>query len=244
MRTTQREPLSLSAAWRSLGRLRSRQTLAELVAAEVRERIASGEFPMGGELNQFQLTRELGVSRTVVREAFRQLEAAGIIMLAPYRHAVVTPLDTDDLEDLWTLRTVLEGLAVRRAVRRPADAAARLGTLLAAMERETGEDWLELDRRFHQEIAELSGNPLLPKLLDAVRMPIDRFLQFVAGARPRIRSANREHRAILDALVKGDDARAVAVVRAHIDRTRRLVTDRLRRVGLASSDGTAARKGP
>lgn len=211
-------------------RLRDRRTLAETVAAALRERIAAGRLPMGAALNQFALARELGVSRAVVREAFRQLEAAGILRLAPYQHAVVTPLDPEDLEDLWTVRATLEVLAARRAARRPEAAAARLGPLVEAMVRERRtEAWLDLDRRFHQEIAELAGNPLLPKLLDAVRMPIDRFVQQVAGTRPRMRSANLEHRAIVDALTRGDPAEASARVREHIGRTRRVLTARLNR---------------
>ena len=210
-------------------RLRDRPTLAEIVAATLREQIAAGRLPMGSVLNQLALARELGVSRAVVREAFRHLAAAGALRLAPYQRAVVTPLDAEDLDDLWAVRTTLEVLAVRRAARRP-DAASRLAPLVEAMVREQQpEVWLDLDRRFHQEIATLAGNPLLPTLLDAVRMPIDRFLQSVAGPRPRIRSANLEHRALVDALARGDAAEASALVRLHIDRTRRFLARRLQR---------------
>ncbi|MDR7482001.1 MAG: GntR family transcriptional regulator [Armatimonadota bacterium] len=211
-------------------RLRDRRTLAEMVAADLRERMAAGRLPMGAALNQFALARELGVSRAVVREAFRQLEAAGILRLTPYQHAVVTPLGPEDLDDLWVVRTTLETLAARRAAQRPEAAAVRLGGLVEAMAREQrAEAWLDLDRRFHQEIAELAGNPLLPKLLDAVRMPIDRFIQSVAGTQPRMRSANLEHRALLAALARGDAAEASVLVREHIVRTRRFLARRLDR---------------
>jgi DNA-binding GntR family transcriptional regulator len=98
--------------------LQNRKTLPDLVAAELRERINSGSLPMGAALNQFALTQELRVSRTVVREAFRQLEAAGMIRLTPYRHAIVIPLSCNDLDDLLEIRTTLECLAAGRAVHR------------------------------------------------------------------------------------------------------------------------------
>ncbi|MDR7554197.1 MAG: GntR family transcriptional regulator [Armatimonadota bacterium] len=216
-------------------RLRDRPTLAEIVAATLREQIAAGRLPMGSVLNQFALARELGVSRAVVREAFRHLAAAGALRLTPYQRAVVTPLEVDDLDDLWAVRTTLELLAVRRAARRP-EAASRLRPLVEAMVREQQpEAWLDLDRRFHQEIATLAGNPLLPTLLDAVRMAIDRFLQTVAGPRPRIRSANMEHRAVVEALARGDAAEASTLIRVHIDRTRRFLARRLQRARRTAS---------
>jgi len=207
-------------------RLQDRKTLSDLVAAELRERIIAGHLPMGAPLNQFALTRELGVSRAVVREAFRQLEAAGMIQLTPYHHAVVIPLTRDDLDDLWEVRSALECVAARRAAHRM-DAAllARLETLVEAMEHETdSEAWLELDRRFHVAICDAQANPLLHKLLEAVRVPIVRFIRSAVGLRPRMRSANAQHRAILEALRRHDAGRAQKVLRAHMQRTRRMLT--------------------
>jgi len=212
-------------------RLQDRKTLSDLVAAELRERIIAGRLPMGAPLNQLALTRELGVSRSVVREAFRQLEAAGMIQLTPYHHAVVIPLTRDDLDDLWEVRSALECVAARRAAQRmDAAAVARLEALVEAMEQETnGEAWLDLDRRFHLAICDAQANPLLHKLLDAVRVPIVRFIKSAVGARPRMRSANAQHRAILEALRRRDAGRAQEILRAHVRRTRQMLTSRARR---------------
>ncbi len=99
------------------------------------------------------------------------------------------------------------------------------------MERETDDEaWLELDRRLHLAICVASGNPVLHKLLDAVRVPIDRFIKLTAGGRPRMRSANLEHRAILAALSRRDRAAAETELRRHIGRTRRMLMGRLKRV--------------
>lgn len=175
-----------------IDRLQDRKTLSDLVAAELRDRIVAGRLPMGAPLNQFALTRELGVSRAVVREAFRQLEAAGMLQLTPYHHAVVIPLSRDDLDDLWEIRATLECVAARRAARRMDTAAlARLEALIVAMEQETdAEAWLELDRRFHLALCGAQTNPVLQKLLDAVRAHIARSRQGLAAplhrAQPRV----------------------------------------------------------
>jgi DNA-binding GntR family transcriptional regulator len=228
-----------------LERLKERRTLSDLVAFELRRRILSGRLPMGAELNQFALTRELGVSRAVVREAFRQLAAAGMIRLTPYQHAAVTALTTEDLDDLWEVRVTLETLAARRAARRlTPELSGRLQAAAEAMERESDrEAWLDLDRRFHLTICEAAGNPLLHQLLDAVRLPIDRFIRTVAGARPRMRSANVEHRAILAALLRGDGERAAEQLRRHIAHTRRRVGQRLQRAQALPAGGGRRRSG-
>src|SRR5437868_9162498 len=81
----------------------------------IREAIVDGRLPPGQRLKEEELARELGISRTPVREALLILQAEGLVDAAPNRGAVVRSHDADDLEDLYQLRALLEGYAARRA---------------------------------------------------------------------------------------------------------------------------------
>lgn len=211
--------------------IRHRKTLADLVAVELRERIASGQLPMGAEINQMEVTTELQVSRAAVREAFRKLEAAGMIQLTPHRHAVVTILHENQIEDLVAIRMLIEQIAVRRIVCADVtpDQIARLRRLLKAMEieREHGA-WLALDRQFHLALCELSRNPILPKILDAVRLPVERFMRAHGTIAPRREANNAEHEAVVEALAKGDISTVARVLRQHILATKQRLKSSVR----------------
>ncbi|TCK21465.1 GntR family transcriptional regulator [Pseudonocardia endophytica] len=80
----------------------------DLVLHEIRRSILSGELPPGQPFTVPALTDQLGVSHVPVREALRQLEAQGLIVLSPSRSAIVTPLDEDDLRSIYRLRIMVE----------------------------------------------------------------------------------------------------------------------------------------
>lgn len=153
----------------ALDQLRNRKTLSDLVAAELRDRIVSGRLPMGAELNQLALTEELGVNRAAVREAFRQLEASGVIQLTPHHHAVVTTLSETALQDLLEVRCTVESLAARRAAEvlarsraaepvQPASAEAAQGEARPDREaRPAAADALEAAAQLRRQLQELEG---------------------------------------------------------------------------------------
>src|SRR4029077_5867102 len=89
----------------------------------IREAIIDGRLPPGQRLKEEELARELGISRTPVREALLVLQTEGLVDAAPNRGAVVRSHDGDDLEDLYQLRALLEGYATRRAAANITEAA-------------------------------------------------------------------------------------------------------------------------
>lgn len=95
---------------------RDRATLQFKVTTKLRELILKGEFKMGERLMQEEWAKNLGVSRMPVREALRQLEVEGLVQIEPRRGAVVMPISTDDIEEIFQLRAILEGKAVEQSV--------------------------------------------------------------------------------------------------------------------------------
>ena len=91
-------------------------SLRQLVIERLREAVISGSLSPGQRLTERELTESLGVSRTVVREALRQLEAEGLIEVIPNRGPVVRTLTAEEAEDIYRIRAVLQGLAAKEFV--------------------------------------------------------------------------------------------------------------------------------
>ncbi len=154
-------------------------TLKELTLRYLRERLEPGELPPGSRLSELALSKEIGISRTPVREALNQLAAEGLVEFTPHAGAFVKQPDPKDVEELYELREVLESFAVRKmAERGDRDSVLKLSADCKAMDRllarcikknrthlnsdETAEQQ-RLDRDFHQIIIAAAGNSRLRK---------------------------------------------------------------------------------
>ena len=91
-------------------------SLGGRVFQKIREDILSGKYQEHDELREAALGKELGVSRTPVREALRQLELEGLVTIIPNRGAYVTGISQKDIWDIYSLRSLLEGMCARWAV--------------------------------------------------------------------------------------------------------------------------------
>src|SRR3954468_18951905 len=109
---------------------------AARVYAHVKERLLDGSFPGGALLSENELSQQLGLSRTPVRQAFVQLEAEGLLELYPKRGALVVPVAASEIEDVFEARLLVEEHCARRAAAAGgAELAAELATAIAAQER-------------------------------------------------------------------------------------------------------------
>src|ERR687889_2934657 len=144
---------------------------AARVYAHVKERLLDGSFPGGALLSENELSQQLGLSRTPVRQAFVQLEAEGLLELYPKRGALVVPVAASEIEDVFEARLLVEEHCAKRAASAGAALAAELRAAIAeqeqAMAAETG--FADADRRFHRAIVAAAGNAILTRLYDALR---------------------------------------------------------------------------
>lgn len=202
-------------------RLTSHPRLVELVAVELRRLIVTGHWAQGERLVETRVAEQLGVSRNPVREAMRSLQAEGFVEVQPRRGARVAVLDAAEVGHLLEVRGALEELAAGLAARRRTDAhVAELDDLVAKGQTiAAGGDIVELpplNTRFHQLLAEASGNPQL----DAVIRPLRDRIQWVYATRvhTRAEASWEEHAGIAVAIAEGDEARARSLAGAHIAR--------------------------
>jgi DNA-binding GntR family transcriptional regulator len=201
-----------------------RRAAAEIAYDEIRRRIVSGEYPQGAPLTEAALSGALGVSRTPVRAALGRLSSDGLVEQMPNRRIVVAEWGTDDVEEIFGLRAVLEsygaGLAADRAT--PAQVE-DLEALCTAMERTLAEQepgWLAectaLNNRFHQAVLAATENRRLITLVASiVEIPLTHRTIGAYSVR-QLENSWAEHRSIAEAFRLHDGEWAAAIMRSHI----------------------------
>ena len=176
----------------------------------------------GDRLNEGALARQLGVSRTPLRESLNRLVAERFFDFTPGIGFFCRALDTQSVFDLYELRGILESSAIRLAIARATDAgiASVKADLYATGLEVSGLSIAEAcarDEAFHIAIARLSGNSEVLDQLTRVNERI-RYIRWVQMSRERALKSKDEHRAIMAALESRDEARAVAALGSHIER--------------------------
>jgi DNA-binding FadR family transcriptional regulator len=199
----------------------------EAVLAHLRRLIERGEYPVGAKLpSEASLSREFEVSRSVIREALRGLQALGMTESKTGKGTFVTaagPADNPTFgpysaRDLIEVRRHVEiPVAGYAALRRSQDDLDLLGHLVERMDAETDNTaWVALDSLFHITIAQASGNPVFGKVIEEIRDALARqsaFLNQLGGRRAR---SNAEHREVVTAIERGSEQDAVAAMTAHL----------------------------
>lgn len=188
-------------------------------------RIRRGEYEPGDRLKAEDIASEIGMSRMPIREAFRRLSAEGLLIMRPNRGATVRALTLEDIEEIFEMRAVLEGLAIRLGVPRVDDRALEeLKELLERMERSRHRDdgeWLTHHRQFHESVCALSGRPRLLRQISSLHTAIEPYIRvwFINSDKPLSANVQREHEQILEVLRSGDPQRAETVMQEHIRTT-------------------------
>jgi DNA-binding GntR family transcriptional regulator len=203
---------------------------AQRAYAHVKERLLDGRFPGGTLLSENALARELGISRTPLRQAFGQLEAEGLVELYPRRGALVVPISASEADDVHEARELIECHCARRAAGAGEALTAELEEAIAAQQRaldSAGAGFAQADRNFHRAIVAAAGNALLARSYDALADRHQRIAATTVARDPsRIERFIAEHRAITEALGQGEGERAAELLRAHLGNARALARRR------------------
>jgi len=199
----------------------NRQTLHDEVTAGLRNMIIEGELAPGSRIPERELCEELGISRTPLREALKVLAAEGMVELLPNRGARVTQITLDDLQELFDLLGVLEGLSGELACQHMSDeeiaAVADLHAQMLVCFREGRRlEYFTLNQRIHESIMAGAGNRTLQAAHAAIsgRIRHARYLTNLSDA--RWQQAVDEHGTILEALQRRDSERLFRELRQHL----------------------------
>lgn len=194
------------------------------VYKKLREDILSGVYKENEELKETTIGQELGVSRTPVREALRQLELEGLVILIPNKGAYVTGITSKDIHDIYTIRSYLEGLCAKWACEHITDAQIEaLEEILYLSDfharRSHYKQLVELDNKFHELIYSACGSKILNHVLSDFHQYVERVRKITLSMPSRALKSNKEHADIVEAIKKRDGQLAEALAHEHIINT-------------------------
>lgn len=224
----------------------SRNTLKDQAYRALREMIVSHRFSAGGWINVEQLAKELGVSRTPVWQALKDLEAEGLVFHEPNRGIRMAQMTPQMAMDLYQVREGLEALAARlTAERADQECRDRLERSLTALEPIVRKGDLlaysKEDLTFHSLIYDSCGNWLLKELLENIKY---RSRPLVMDLSPILPDLMEDHRQVVEAIKRGDGSKAEKIMRQHNTRMRSFLAkslDRQAAPGVAGSKSRPAR---
>lgn len=199
-------------------------SLSSRVFQKIRDDILNGKYKENDELRENTLGVEMGVSRTPVREALRQLELEGLVSITPNKGAYVTGISSKDVSDIYCIRSMLEGLCARWAtVRITGQQLQALDEIILLsefhMKREGGmnvEQMAELDGKFHGILYEASNSRILSHLLSDFHKYVQQARESSIMSEDRARKSIREHRQLLRAIRDKDADTAEQLANEHI----------------------------
>ena len=197
------------------------QALYMQVADKLREQIYQHELSPGDAIDEMALCERFGISRTPLREALKVLSSEGLIELIPRRGSFVRRMDVEELNELFPVMVVLEGLCAREAVENcePEDLT-KLESMHEKLENfvKVGDvdSYYEQNFVFHQAVQDLSGNKWLQRVIGDLRkvLRLARHLQLTMPG--RLKASLEEHRKIMDAFIKGDPDLADQNMQEHL----------------------------
>jgi DNA-binding GntR family transcriptional regulator len=211
-----------------------RENLRDAVIRLIEEALLMGELSPGSRIVEAELARQAGISRGPVREAIQQLVGEGVLVQYPSRGTFVVQWTPQAVEEAYTLRAVLERLAIQEAAKRatPEDIA-QLQAIVdeMAVHARDGDNraLVRLDVRFHEHLYALSGHSLLQEVLARLRRRLYALMGMDEGYMLHKDEMARDHQRIVDALRAGDPALAGEVISAHILAVGAEVVEQVRR---------------
>jgi Transcriptional regulators len=200
-------------------------SLRSKVFLQLQSDILNGKYAPGDSLVETKLSEELGVSRTPIREAIRQLELEGLVQSIPNKGTLVKGISAQDIEDIYTIRMRIEGLAARWAAEKITDE--ELLELREALELEEfytvkndPGHLLRFDSKFHDIIFNASKSTPLKNMLQNFHLYVRRARNISMESPKRAQRMLEEHRAILHAIENRDPDAAERLTTEHIKNAR------------------------
>lgn len=198
-------------------------TLRERIVDFVKEAILKGRLKPGERVPEPELAEVFGISRTPVREAFRQLESEGFITFTPRKGAVVSPITDKDVKEFYAIKGMLEGYAAKMACCKLSDEdIKRMEDLNLQMakcaEKNDAKNFFKLDNQFHDVFLKICGNDKLYNLIHTLVQQFERFRRTSLSLPGRMQSSVNQHADIVEAFKKRDVDLVERLVKANAEK--------------------------
>jgi DNA-binding GntR family transcriptional regulator len=205
-------------------------TLREKILEHIRDAIISGSLKAGSRVSEPELAERYGISRTPIREAFRQLESEGYLTVIPRRGAVVSEFSQKDVEDFYAIKSILEGYAARQACTKLTEKEidklqSNNARLAEVAEHNDIKAFFRIHNDFHEMFIKAADNEKLRELITSVVTRFQR-LRFMSLSLPgRMEIVIHEHGKIIDAFRRRDAEAAEMLVRKNAEYGGRVLLD-------------------
>lgn len=194
------------------------QTLREKILETIRDAILKGTMKPGERVSEPELAERFGISRTPIREAFRQLESEGYLEVIPRKGAIVASLSERDIEEFYAIKIILEGFAAKMAAENLTEKdIERLESINERLQKiaEEGDvkNFFRVHNEFHDLFIKAAGNDKLYEMINQLVMRFKR-LRLASLSQPgRMEISVEEHRNMIEAFKNHDGERADSLVR-------------------------------
>lgn len=197
------------------------KSLTSMIFEKLREDILNGDYNRGDKLVEAKIAEEIGVSRTPVREALKQLELDGLVDNIPNRGVVVTGISEQDIRDIYRIRMAIETISVEWCIERmDGDVLGELQEIFDLMEFFTAKGDVdrifELNTRFHETIYKATESRYMEHVLKDFQLFIKSTRERSLRMAGRLETALEEHRQLLEAIKNRDIAAAKEAANAHV----------------------------
>lgn len=206
-------------------RIRNRPNLSEAVYEVIKEGLVNGTLEPGTKIKEEEIARQLGVSRTPVREAIHKLEREGLVEIIPRYGTFIVSISPKDVREIYDIRGALEALALRSGFSRiDKKKLLEMGELHKRCEQPVKkgdlDSFIEVDAKFHDLIIKASGNDRLIRLMWNLKNQI-RVSKLESLSVPgRAEKSLKEHENIISAVFEGDKEKAERLLREHSDKAK------------------------
>ena len=195
--------------------------LSDRLREQIEERIATGKLVPGQHLDETELAREFGASRTPIREALIQLASNGLVQIRPRRGAIVSTITPQEMVEMFEVMAELEAMCARLAARRMS--AAEHAQLLeahqacsSAYEARDPDEYYYRNEVFHQTIFAGSHNHFLAEQAGTLSRRLRPYRRLQLRVRDRMKNSFAEHDAVVKAIIEGDSQKAGDLLRGHV----------------------------
>ncbi len=199
------------------------ESIADEVKKYLERSIFSGKLKPGEQIKEQDLAQSLGISRPPIREAFKILEAEGLLVRRPNRGVFVREIEKKDLWEIYTLKIRLYAMGTELAfenitptlLKRLEQVVERMEKCCEATPPEIA-NYQRLNEQFHDMILEASGHERLRKIVATLHNQVKRFSSMSLSNQDHMTRSCKYHRMILDAIKRGDREAAVQLTEEHV----------------------------
>ena len=197
------------------------KVIAHEVAADIKRAIISGIIKPGERINETKIAKDMGISRSPVREALQELKKEGVVINIPYKGTYVNLLGKKDIEDMYVIRGLLEAYAIGKVIENKNENILKclkknVEDIEKAVEKKQMKELVNKDIEFHRNICNFTGNKKLIDIWEGFQTQIEVLIKLESDFYERFKLLAVEHKELLSLIVEGKVKQAQEKVKAHI----------------------------